>query len=570
MNEIIDCIDEPNNTRIAKNLGISKVVLEGIFAHADKFVLRRLDYKIHNLNQLSHDESVDPVTRASVSVQKFGKLGESEVITPKHICKDMIDLIDDAELRTVIDNGNKVLDIAGKAGEFALAVFEKYIALGYDKDTLKDAIYTIPTSGIAYEFTRMIYEILDLNVDNIASKFNSYSLLRVKNNDAIDYTKISALLKQNKPFNTITMDDEISEGDDIVNFSVVVGNPPYQEESKNKSNTNGQAPRTNIFHHFQIQAENLSSKATALIFPGIRWIHQSGKGVKQFGKELINSPHLKKVIFYPNAKDVFDSADVQDGVSIVLTEQNMNYNEFTYEYIVSGGKQQVLLEHPGEELIQLNPNDIKIVEKIKSFVEKYKLGFLHDSILPRSLFGIESDFAEKNQNRIKPFVDGQAMKPNEIKILTNNKAGSAGRSCWYVCDEDVIRSNTKYIKEWQVVVSSAHPGGQDGRGNQIAIIDNKSAFGRARVALKSFETKTEAENFYKYANCHLIKYAFLMSDEALSSLAKFVPDLMSYTPDNQIVDFSESTTAINDKLCELCKLTSEEINYIESKIKPTE
>ena len=222
LSDIIDCIDELNNARIAKNLGISKAVLEGMLAHADKFVLRRLDYKIHNLNQLSHDDSVDPVIRASVSVQKFGKLGESEVITPKHICNDMIDMIEDADLRAVMDSGNKVLDIAGKAGEFALAVFEKYIALGYDKEALKDAIYTIPTSGITYEFTRMIYEILDLNVENIASKFTSYSLLDVKDEDGdIDYKRIALLLRQNKPFNSITMSDETAEGDEKVNFDVV-------------------------------------------------------------------------------------------------------------------------------------------------------------------------------------------------------------------------------------------------------------------------------------------------------------------------------------------------------------
>ena len=55
-----------------------------------------------------------------------------------------------------------------------------------------------------------------------------------------------------------------------------------------------------------------------------------------------------------------------------------------------------------------------------------------------------------------------------------------------------------YIDEWQVVVSSAHPGGQEGRDNQISIIDNHSAFGRARVALKSFKTEQEAQNFFKY------------------------------------------------------------------------
>jgi hypothetical protein len=140
-----------------------------------------------------------------------------------------------------------------------------------------------------------------------------------------------------------------------------------------------------------------------------------------------------------------------------------------------------------------------------------------------------------------------------------------------VCDKEIIKSNQEFIKERQVVVSSAHPGGQDGRDNQIAVIDNQSAFGRARVALKSFKTQKEAENFYKYANCCLIKYAFLLSDEALSSLARFVPDLISYVDNNTLgIDFSQSIETINEQLCRLCELTEEEKDYIKSIINPME
>ena len=52
----------------------------------------------------------------------------------------------------------------------------------------------------------------------------------------------------------------------------------------------------------------------------------------------------------------------------------------------------------------------------------------------------------------------------------------------------MITQNVKYIDEFQVVVSSANAGGQK-RSNQIAILDNHSAFGRSRVALKTFKTK---------------------------------------------------------------------------------
>lgn len=51
-------------------------------------------------------------------------------------------------------------------------------------------------------------------------------------------------------------------------------------------------------------------------------------------------------------------------------------------------------------------------------------------------------------------------------------------------------------------------------------MDNHSAFGRSRVALKTFETENEARNFFKYATSEIIRFAFLMTDESLTSLAK--------------------------------------------------
>ena len=81
------------------------------------------------------------------------------------------------------------------------------------------------------------------------------------------------------------------------------------------------------------------------------------------------------------------------------------------------------------------------------------------------------------------------------------------------------------------------------RSNQWAIADNHSAFGRSRVALKSFATEAEARNFYKYGRAELIRFAFLLTDESLTSLAKKVPDLLDYTDDNGIIDYSGDVNA---------------------------
>lgn len=81
--------------------------------------------------------------------------------------------------------------------------------------------------------------------------------------------------------------------------------------------------------------------------------------------------------------------------------------------------------------------------------------------------------------------------------------------------------------------------------------------------MKTFETQKEAENFYKYANTFLIRFAFLLTDESLTSVAKRVPDLLNYTDDNGIIDFNGK---VDSQLYELFKINNIEKGFIEETI----
>lgn len=568
IDSIIENLDSEDNKRIFKNLGLDVNVVKALKDNMDKFMLRILDYKIQNLNKLSNESNLEPLERANIANQKFGRIGESEVVTPEKVTLEMINLLPDEFLNECVDSKIPILDIASKEGEFAIALYKRFMTLGYKLDDFKDLIYSIPTSSITYEFTRKIYEVLGLNINNIAEKFNSYDLLKIKNGNNIDYDKISKILIQDKQFNEINIQDGIQTGGDeiMMKFGAVVGNPPYQEESKVLSNNNGQNPRRNIFHLFQLLSEKISLNKTVLIYPGIRWMHQSGKGLKQFGLSQINNQKLEKLVFYPNAKDLFQDSGIPDGISIVYLNKDNEDSGFTYSYKENGVDTTIHCENPGDDLFIINPKDRTIAKKIKKFVSDNNLRYLNESILPRSLFGIESDFIEKNTNRVRSITNGDSLTSNEIKLLTNDKAGPSGRTKWFAIDRTLITQGVDYINEWQVVVSSAHAGGQEGRDNQIEVIDNSSAFGRARVALKSFGDKISADNFYKYCKSNFIRYAFLLSDESLSSLAKFVPDVGDYN-NSSIINFSKD---IDKQLYELLQLKPNEVLYIESMIKPME
>ena len=347
-------------------------------------------------------------------------------------------------------------------------------------------------------------------------------------------------------------------------FDFIIGNPPYQEETTQKeSSSNGQKPKRNIFHHFQMQADELADIMTVLIYPAKRWIHRSGKGMNNFGLQQINDPCLSKLIYYADANEVFQGVAIADGLSIVIKNHRKTSSGFNYTYVNGPHKVEVFLDNPGDQLIPLDPRDLSITSKISNFVSDNDIDFLHDHILSRSLFGIESEFIENNPGIAREMtVDSKIDYTKEIKLFTNDKAGKSGRAKWFIAPRNVVPINEALINEWQVVVSSANAGGQK-RDNQIEIIDNYSAFGRARVALRSFKTKLEAENFYKYCKTYIIRYAFLLTDEALTSLGKKVPDILDYPYTNRFLDFSRD---LDDQLYNILNLTSEEILYIKSRV----
>ena len=128
----------------------------------------------------------------------------------------------------------------------------------------------------------------------------------------------------------------------------------------------------------------------------------------------------------------------------------------------------------------------------------------------------------------------------------------------FIANKNVITSGSEYLNKWKVIVSSANAGGQK-RSNQIAIVDNHSAFGRSRVALKTFATEKEAINFFKYATSEIIRFAFLLTDESLTSLAKKVPDLLTYSDENGIIDYNND---INTLLYELFRIDKKNQQHI--------
>lgn len=451
----------------------------------------------------------------------------------------------------------KILEINSKSGVYPLWIAYSFWAMqrntisSFEQDWLlwkrvvENNLYVVCKTRMAEKITNRVLRGYNTNINtNTVSFENIVNILK-------DETKKARLVKKIKKESTY---GKISKA--MIDFDAVVGNPPYQTVVAQKETENGQKRSSSIFQYFQIIAE-LVGRYTSMIYPGARWIHRSGKGMEQFGLSQINDVHLKLLKFYPNSTDVFTDVGIADGLSIVMKDSKKSTPGFTYIYSSNGVEVTTFANNPGENLFALNPYSSNIADNLESFIQKY--GCLHDSVLSQKLFSIESDFVEKNPSLVRKYNEEESFdKTKEIKLFANDKAGKSGRSQWYITSRSVITSGLEYLDKWKVVVSSANAGGQK-RSNQIAILDNYSAFGRSRVALKTFESQREAENFFKYATSEVIRFAFLLTDEALTSLAKKVPDILDYSDNNGIIDFNKN---VDEQLYKILNISIDEQNLI--------
>lgn len=552
LGEIVACIDEPENTRIARNLGISKNVLIAM-QRMYWGALQKLDYKIQNINKLSNDDTLSPAEKASVAINKFGKLGDAIVVTPSNICDDMVNLIPKETYMALSQTNGKVLDIAGTAGEYAVALYKKMRALGVSEDVVKNSIYAIPKSSICYELTRKLYEMLGLNVANIAKEFVATDLLKVKNGNNVDYDKIKALLTQNKPFDTIKLTDTLTEGeDDMIKFEAVVGNPPYQEENDNTR----KPPVYHLFYNLAFSISNI----TTLITPA-RFLFNAGQTPQEWNKKMLNNAHFKVVKYFNDSKDIFNSVDIKGGVAITLCNNEQCF-----------GKIITFTAYPA-----LNT----IVTKVK---DNSRFSSLKQIISSQGIYRFSDEFI-KNHPELENIAGkgtGAKIVSREVELLPSvfldNKQdddsycallakGKTGRVLKYIKIEDL--QDNLYLKTYNVSLPESNGvGAFDVFSSPIITIPNVGVTDTF-ISLGAFNNTNEATNLLKY-----VKTKFLRALLGVKKVTQHNPkDTWEFVPlqdftDKSDIDWSKSVAEIDQQLYKKYNLDDSEIAFIEKMIKP--
>ncbi|WP_341491024.1 DEAD/DEAH box helicase family protein [Mesomycoplasma ovipneumoniae] len=548
LDDILSTLERDENIRLSKNLFLDKAIIEKISKSMDPFKRSRFDYKIQNISMLACDESVLPLTRALISIKKFNRMSESEVITPSKVCDEMVGLLPEESLKEIVSNQDKLLDIASKSGEYAVALYKRLTSeLGYSHEDVKDIIYSIPTSSIAYEFTRRFYEILELNVENIATNFNAYDLIELKNDkDEVEYEKISEILKQNKKFSDITLQDEVKGGDKKVNFSAVIGNPPYQVTIK-KATKGNNANTVDIYNKYQ-ELSLFISDINVLLYPAKDY---------QRGKKNVLDKNLQYLRIYngsnkvsekniPNEPSIFGDTvrRIPGDVGIFYWNKKILNEKIKY--------QNIIIERT-KNILPVRKEFIKVFDKFKNYAGKYTLGKIRKAC--------ESSFVEDNPQDVLSEVEDRSKKTpiGYTKVLTNNIAGSGGKAKWFYIKTEKL--DYKQPEVYKVITGSAYINESLKNLSNVEILDKNEMFGRTKKSLYSSSNYKDCENFIKFLHTNIGKLLISMTPLKPFHYMEDFDDIKSD------IDWTKSIVEIDEQLFDKYNLSTEEREHIKKSIK---
>lgn len=343
-------------------------------------------------------------------------------------------------------------------------------------------------------------------------------------------------------------------GEDM-QFDVIVGNPPYQ-----LSDGGFGASAAPIYQKFVAQAKALEPRFLSMVVPA-RWFG-GGKGLDTFRKEMLEDCQLTVLADFPDASDAFAGVDISGGICFFLWEKGANRDCEVSTWVKGELVAKITrpLKANGIDIFVRYAPAVSLIGRI-SVVENVGPLTGSESGLQRQK-SMASRVSSRKPFGLRTFVKGHSSaKPGDLVLY---KFGDPS----FISVDDVT-SGHEMIEKYKVLTSYVafdHGGnpGKDGTRkvfSKIQIAPPGSVCTETYLVIGAFDTEHEAANLVSYMKTRFFRFLIsltMFSHHITRSGYVFVP----------IQDFSKPWT--DEELYAKYKITGEEINFIESMIRPME
>lgn len=343
---------------------------------------------------------------------------------------------------------------------------------------------------------------------------------------------------------------------DMKKFDFVIGNPPYQEESKDTSDKP-------IYNYLMDEAYMISEKV--LLITPARFLFNAGNTSKIWNKKMLNDEHLKIVKYVQKSSKVFSQTDIKGGVVITYRDENKNFGNIevfiTYKELRSiFYKVKIKNEKSFSELIYA-PESYKLSKKLHEVYPQAEelLSKGHKYDITTNIFDKLPFIFIENGN----FEDGY------IQMIGRQKNKRVKK--WV--NKDFIENHGN-LHAYKVILPKSNGSGALGEELSTPLIGEpligEPLIGHTQtfISIGKFDTLGETKACLKYVRS---KFARTMlgilkiTQHNPKATWKYVP-LQDFT-ENSDIDWSKSIHEIDVQLYKKYDLSEDEINFIEINVK---
>ncbi|RYP88659.1 restriction endonuclease [Nocardioides guangzhouensis] len=341
-------------------------------------------------------------------------------------------------------------------------------------------------------------------------------------------------------------------------FDVVIGNPPYQEDSVGESTHN-----MPIYDKFMDAAYEVGTKAV-LITPA-RFLFNAGYTNKDWNAKMLADPHVSVPIYVPNSGELFPGTDIKGGVVVTYRDASKEgepIGTFTKYPELNSILHRVSGRGDGS-LTQLEiTND-----------RQYRFTDLMHSENPqaRSLMSEGNPYKPDARTFTRlPFL-WHASRPEDghqyAQIL--GRFGTARTTRWI---RRAYIDGPQSFDKFKVAVPKANGSGTFGETlSQLVVLDPGVGVQGTFITIGAFDSRDAAEACEKYIKSKFARTMLGVSKVTQDNPArtwKHVP-LQDFT-DSSDIDWNKSIPEIDAQLYAKYGLDAEEIAFVEANVKPME
>lgn len=284
-------------------------------------------------------------------------------------------------------------------------------------------------------------------------------------------------------------------------FDVIIGNPPYQLSDGGGAGSSARP----IYNAFVDRAKALDPRFLAMVIPS-RWF-AGGKGLDGFRSEMLGDRRLKKLVDFPNSRDVFGGVDVAGGVCYFLWDRSWQ-GLCSVETVGSGGVTRAERQLDAYSVFIRDNRVLEVVEHVNS---------------------LGSDSFSTIVSSRRPFGLDASLRAS---ASGNTRLYSSSGDGW--TDRNNVTRGEDLVDKWKVLLSktaSEHAGQTDKNGmkrvlSRVEVMPPGSVATESYLIVGPFESESEAESAVSYLRTRFARFlvsSILLTQNITRAMFEFVP-----------------------------------------------